>query len=371
MPRIIDVLEFFDQQGDTIVQRLPEYGPGDFRLGSQLVVRDSQWAIFFRDGKAMDVFEGGRHTLSTANLPLLSGLIGLATSGKTPFQAEVIFINRAQFIDQKWGTSEPQLFSDPDPRLGSVYLRARGKYSFRVTDPTVFVNSIVGQQGIFEARRLQNYMRDFIVSEFMDLLAEMQVSVFQIQRMRDELSAGAKAKLNDNFENIGLQLMEFVVASIAPDDETAAMIKEAEMEAFRMRTQMGVAADMQNVDMRSYSQMQAAQAMRDMANNPGGGGDMSSGAGLGAGVGMGAAMANMMNQAMNPQQQQGYPPQQQGQPPQQSQPAQQGGGDDMNPQKIQQMIDKLDERFMMGEINQETYDRLLQKWQDKLKQMGG
>lgn len=385
MPRIIDVLEFFDQSGDTIVQRIPEYGAGDIRFGSQLVVRESQWAIFFRDGKALDVFEAGRHTLSTANLPLLSGLLGLATGGKPIFQAEVVFINRSQFIDQKWGTSEPQLFSDPDPRLSSVYLRGRGKYSFRVADPALFVNEIVGQQGIFDTRRFQNYMRDYIVSEFLDLLAEMNISVFQIQRMRDEMSAGAQAKLSDNFERIGLQLMDFVVASIAPDDETAQMIKEAEMEAFRMRTKMGVAADMQNINMQAYSQMQAADSMREMADNPGGG--MSEGATTGMGLGMGLGMANMMNQAMQPpqqqgqppqqqqgyppQQQQGYPPQQQGYPPQQQgQPPQQQGGD-MNPQQIQQMIDKLDERFMMGEISEENYNRLLQKWQEKLRQMGG
>src|SRR5919108_5397626 len=112
MPRIIDVVEFLDNSGREIVHREPQGGPGDFRLGSQVIVRESQTAVFFRDGKALDVFGPGRHTITTANVPLLASIIGLATMGKSPFPAEVVFVNMRQFLDQKWGTPEPIAFRD-------------------------------------------------------------------------------------------------------------------------------------------------------------------------------------------------------------------------------------------------------------------
>ena len=86
MARVFDVIEFFDETGREMVHRIPEHGSGDFRLGSQLIVRESQAAVFFRDGKALDTFGPGRHTISTANIPLLTRLIGLPFSGETPFK---------------------------------------------------------------------------------------------------------------------------------------------------------------------------------------------------------------------------------------------------------------------------------------------
>ncbi len=144
MPRIIDVIEAPNQGPKDMVVRLPEYGSGDFRLGSQVIVRENQTAVFMRDGKALDTFDAGRHTITTANLPLISRLIGLATSGKTPFTAEVYFVNRRDFLDMKWGTPEPIALRDPD--LGLARLRAFGSYSMAVSDPQMFVAKIVRPQ---------------------------------------------------------------------------------------------------------------------------------------------------------------------------------------------------------------------------------
>ncbi|MFZ1752327.1 MAG: SPFH domain-containing protein, partial [Caldilineaceae bacterium] len=107
MPRIIDVIDAPDQGPNDLVVRKPELGAGDFRFGSQVVVRESQRAVFYRDGKSLDTFEPGRHTISTANLPFLSSLLRLGTSGKDIFTAEVYFVNMREFTDQKWGTPEP------------------------------------------------------------------------------------------------------------------------------------------------------------------------------------------------------------------------------------------------------------------------
>src|SRR6476620_1137441 len=130
---ILDVIEWLNQTGREMIHRVPEQGSGEFRLGSQAIVRESQVAVFFRDGKALDVFGPGRHTLSTQNIPLLANLISIPFGGTSPFRAEVVFVSLADFIDQKWGTSEPVVFRDKE--LGMVRLRAFGSYSLAVADP--------------------------------------------------------------------------------------------------------------------------------------------------------------------------------------------------------------------------------------------
>ncbi len=285
MARIIDVVEFLDETGNEIVHREPESGSGDFRLGSQVIVRESQNAVFFRDGKALDVLGPGRHTITTANIPILSGLIGLATSGKTPFPAEVVFVNLRDFLDQKWGTPEPVVFRDSE--LGMVRLRGFGTYAFRVQDPSLFVNAIVGQQGIYTTQDLADYLRGAIVAKMTDLIGEQKLSVLDLPALYNEIGAGTKARLNDDFGGLGLTLKAFYVTSITPTEETAKAIDE--------RASMGALGDMDK-----YLKFKAARAIGDAATQPGGGaGDaLSTGAGLGAGVGIGAAMAGMMAQAM-------------------------------------------------------------------------
>ena len=287
MPRIIDVVQFLDNTGNEIVHREPEGGPGDFRLGSQVIVRESQTAVFFRDGKSLDVFGPGRHTITTANIPVLASIIGLATMGKSPFPAEVVFVNMREFLDQKWGTPEPIVFRDSE--LGMVRLRAFGTSAFQVKDPSLFVNGIVGQQGIYTTSVLQNYLRGVIVTKLTDLLGEQKKSVLDLPSLYNEIGAGTKAQLADDFAAIGLTLKALYVNAITPTEDTAKAIDE--------RASMGAIGDMDK-----YMKFKAARAMGDAATNPGGvGGDaMQAGLGLGAGAGLGAAMAGMMAQAMQP-----------------------------------------------------------------------
>ena len=292
MPRIIDVVEFLDNTGNEIVHREPPGGPGDFRLGSQVIVRESQNAVFFRDGKALDVFGPGRHTITTANIPILASIIGLATSGKTPFPAEVVFCNMKQFLDQKWGTPEPIAFRDPE--LGMVRLRSFGVFAFQVKDPSLFVNGIVGQQGIYTTAALQNYLRSIIITKMTDLLGEQKKSVLDLPSLYNEIGASTKAQLTDDFAAIGLTLQALYVNAITPTEETAKAIDE--------RAAMGALGDMDK-----YLKFKAARAMGDAANNPSGAGaaGMQMGMGMGAGAGLGMGMAGMMAQAM--QQQNGAP----------------------------------------------------------------
>ncbi|HZY43561.1 MAG TPA: SPFH domain-containing protein, partial [Anaerolineae bacterium] len=248
MPRIIDVVEFNDESGTEIVHRIPENGSGDFRFGSQVIVREQQNAVFFRDGKSLDVFKAGRHTINTANLPILSGLIGLATSGKTPFTAEVYYVSMRQFLDMGWGTPEPIAFRDAD--LGMVRLRANGVYSFEIKDPSLFVNKVVGARGIFQTSDIEDMLRSIIISKFIDLLGEAKVPFLDLGTKYNELSAGAKAKISADFEAMGIQLMSYYVRAITPTEETAKALDE--------RASMGAIGDMNK-----YLQFQAARGIRD------------------------------------------------------------------------------------------------------------
>jgi excisionase family DNA binding protein len=285
MARIIDVIEVANQQQDEMVRRLPEYGAGDFRFGSQVIVREFQQSVFFRDGKAYDTFGPGRHTITTANAPLLTELIGKVTDGRTPFTAEVYFVSMREFLDQKWGTAEPIPLRDAD--LGLVRLRAFGTFSLQISDVALFVNKIVGAQGIYQTPQITRFLRGIIIARMTDLLGELGKGLFDLPSLYDEIGAGAKAKALDDFANLGIQLKTLYINSISPTEETARAIDE--------RASMGAIGDMQK-----YMQFQMARGVRDAAQAEGGGGLASAGVGLGAGVGMGSAMAQMMSQMAGP-----------------------------------------------------------------------
>ena len=280
MPRIIDVVEAPDQGATELVARVPQTGSGDFRLGSQVIVRESQRAIFYRDGKSLDTFGPGRHTITTANLPILSGLLRLVTGGDNIFTAEVYFVNMREFTDMKWGTPQPISLRDTD--LGLVRLRAFGQYSMQISDPKRFVDQIVGTQGLFSTGQIEDFLRNAIISRLTDVLGENMKSIFDLPQLFDEISAGMRAKVQDDFTAMGIALKQFMVVSINPTEETAKAIDE--------RSSMGAIGDMD-----AYMRYKTAQAVGDAAKAGGGTGE---GLGLGAGIGMGAGMAGMITGAM-------------------------------------------------------------------------
>lgn len=294
MARIMDVIEYFDESGKEMVHRLPEHGSGDFRLGSQLIVRESQAAVFFRDGQALDTFGPGRHTLTTANIPLLVRLIGIPFSGETPFKAEVYFVNMREFVDMKWGTAEPITLRDPD--LGIVRLRAYGRYAMQISEPQLFVNKIVGTQGLYQTSQIEGYLRGMIVSRLTDLLGELSKSVLDLPRLFDEIGASVKAKMADDFASLGIALKAIFTESISLPEEVQKMIDRG-------------AAIRAVGDMDALLKMDMAEGIRDMAAQGGGGAEGgATGMSMGAGLGMGAAMAQaLMGSAQQGQQQQAVP----------------------------------------------------------------
>jgi membrane protease subunit (stomatin/prohibitin family) len=343
MPRIIDVVEFLDNTGTEIVHREPEDGPGDFRIGSQVIVRESQTAVFFRDGKALDLFGPGRHTITTYNIPIIASIINLGTSGRTPFPAEVVFVNMRQFIDQKWGTPEPITFRDPD--FGMARLRAIGTYAYQVKDPSLVVNQIVGTKGIFTTGQIMDYLRGIIVQRFIDTLGEQKRSLLDLAGQYSETAVSVKAQLADDFAALGLALTAFYVSAITPTEET--------QQAIDARAAMGAIGDMN-----AYMKYKAAQALGDAANNQSGA--AGAGVGLGAGIGLGGVLGGMLGQSM--QQPQQAPP---------AAPAAPAADAPLTKAQVQQAIDALDMRFSKGEINEDTYNRMLARWEQRLKELGG
>ena len=276
---ILDLIQYTDEGSNEIVRRVPENGAGEFRLGSQLVVRESQQAVFMRDGKALDVFGPGRHTLSTNNIPLLGGLIGAAFGGNSPFTAEVYFISMKEFTNMKWGTTQPITFRDTD--LGMVRLRALGTYSMRVKDPQLLVNQVVGARGSYTTAQIEDFLRSIIIQEFMDILADVQTSLLDLARMAKEMSDATRAALADDFNRYGFELTSFQIQAITPPEDVQAMIDQ--------RSGMGAIGNMDE-----YLKFKTAQGIADAANNPGTAGD---GAGMGMGMGAGLGMAGAMSGA--------------------------------------------------------------------------
>ncbi len=300
MARVFDVIEYRNEMVDEIVHRFPDdTSIGDFRIGSQVIVRDGQAAVFFRNGQALDVFKPGMHTITTANIPVLIDFFGKLFNDRTPFPAEVYFVSLKEFVNKKWGTPQPIIVRNKGVGLGIALLQGFGTYSYQVSDPQLFVTNIVGKQAIFRTSEIEDRVRTVLLSKLQDLLGETGANknVLEVIALTEEIGAGVRAKAQDDFAALGLTLKSFYIGNLKPSDKSAQELR-----------------DMGMLDMNVYTQLQAADAMRDAANNPSGG------AGLTAGIGAGMGIGNLMGQAL----QGGMQQPQQSQQSQQSQSTQNG-----------------------------------------------
>lgn len=289
---LVDIIDWTDDSHDTIIWRFPRY-ENEIKYGAKLTVRESQMAVFVNEGQIADVYAPGMYTLSTQNMPILATIKGWKYGFKSPFKAEVYFVNTKNFTDQKWGTTNPIMVRDKE--FGPLRLRAYGNYTFKVTDPGKFIKEISGTDGHFTVDEVSDQLRDMIVTRFSDGVASSGIAILDLAANYDELSTFMKAKMNPEFLDYGLEITKYLVENISLPEEVE--------EALDKRSSMGIIGNLQQ-----YAQFQAANAMEAAAKNPGG--DASSGIGMGMGFAMAQQMGNMFTT-----QQQGPPTQSAGNAP--------------------------------------------------------
>jgi membrane protease subunit (stomatin/prohibitin family) len=285
----LENLEWFDESGKELVHRLPEIGSGEIKWGAQLTVRESQAGVFFYKGKAVEAFGPGRHTLKTGNIPILTKIVSLPWGMTSPLRAEMYFVNMKVFTNLKWGTRDPVAFKDTE--LGLIRLRAFGVFNLRVVQPVLFINTMVGTQGMFTTEAIEEYLNRVIVSRFNDYMGETIDSILNLPAKYDELSEGLSKRLHDDFRHFGLGLTHLYMNAITPPPEVQKAIDD--------RSRMGVFDDMNKL-----MQMKSAMAMEKASEAEG---DGSMGMGTSLGLMMPAMFAQYFN-ASGKSSQSGGPP---------------------------------------------------------------
>ena len=275
----LENLEWFDETGQELVHRLPEEGSGEIKWGAQLTVRESQAGVFFYKGKAIEAFGAGRHTLKTGNIPILTKIASLPWGLSSPLRAEMYFANLKIFTNLKWGTRDPVAFKDSE--LGLIRLRAFGVFNLQIVQPVLFINSLVGTQGMLSTQEIEEYLNRVIVSRYNDYMGETIDSILNLPAKYDELSEGLSKRLEEDFSHFGLKLTHLYINSITPPPEVQQAIDD--------RSRMGVFKDMNKL-----MQMKAAMAMEKASEAEGG-----AGSGLGMGTTLGLMMPAMFSGYFN------------------------------------------------------------------------
>ena len=278
MGQFVDVIEWTDSTSNTMVHKYDMNGK-EIMMGAQLTVRESQAAVFVDEGQLADVFFAGRHELTTQNMPIMTALKAWKFGFNSPFKSDVYFVNTKQFMDRKWGTANPVMMRDSE--FGMIRIRAFGSFSFRVKDPAVFMKEVFGTSSLFTVEGVEGQIKSVVVSGLSDAIAQSKIPALDLAANYTELSQYVLQALNPKIEALGLTLCDFVIENISLPEEVE--------KAIDKRTSMGVVGDLNK-----YTQFQAAEAMREAANNSNGGM-----AGMGVGMGAGAMMGQMFTQSMN------------------------------------------------------------------------
>lgn len=270
----LEIIEWFDPTGKEMVQRIPAGGSGEIKYGAQLFVRDSQAAVFFYQGRAFDAMGPGRHTLKTANIPVLNKILAIPWGLTSPLRAEVYFVNMKTFADLKWGTRDPVAFRDAE--LGLIRLRAFGMFNIRVVQPVLFVNRLIGTQGAYGTKDIEEYLNRVIVSRFNDHLGENLDSVFNLPGRYNTLADSLQARLAEDFSHFGLALTHLYITAITPPPEVQQAIDD--------KSRINVFDDLNKL-----IKLKAAMSLEKAAEGDGG-------AASGLGMGMGFMMPAMFTE---------------------------------------------------------------------------
>ncbi len=272
--QLIDVIDWTDDTHDTMVWRFPRQD-NEIKYGAKLIVRESQMAVFVNEGEIADVLGPGTYELDTDNLPVLTDLQHWDHGFKSPFKAEVYFVNTKRFTDLKWGTKNPIMLRDPEFEM--VRLRAFGTYEMRISDPAAFLREIVGTDGHFTTDEIDDQLSNLITSKLAVVLGQDDTPALDLAANYEEFGKFIKEGIAPYFEEYGLELTKMLVENISlPDDVQKALDK---------RTSRAIAGDLDD-----HLKYQAGEALGNASDSTMG--DM---VGMGAGIAMGQQMANAIS----------------------------------------------------------------------------
>jgi membrane protease subunit (stomatin/prohibitin family) len=357
MPRIIDVVSHDNILDDELCYREPQGGSGDFRLGSQVIVQESQVAVFVRQGQVLDALGPGSHTLSTANLPILSGLIGLVTGGRNPFTAELYFVNLKDLPQVPWGTNPPIVLETPGKGVGVVLLITHGVIDIGIDDPLRFMKQYGVGKPTVRLGDIRERIQSMLLGEMASLMSSSgAASVMDANRLLSDLEGAALARLNEQFAAIGMRIKAFEAKPF-----TAKEVSTEELRNY--------------VNFETWERIRRLEVADAAASNTGmGGGLAGAGVGLGVGQQLGAALnpdaaaLQQQQQMMMMQMMQQMMQQQQGQG---GQPAQAAPAVPQTVAEIRAYLDQLDARLVAGEVSEELHKKLYAKWEARLQELGG
>ena len=281
--QLLEVIQCKDVSKDTIVSRFILKDREEIMNSSTLIVGPTQTAIFVHKGEVCDIFGPGTYKLATENIPFLTKILSLPTGGNSPIDSDVYFINMQQFTGVKWGTQNPIMMRDKE--FGNIRLRGFGVYSFKVDSPKIFMTEMFGQNQVFKVSDIETQIKPMLIESLTDAIAESKISALDLASNYNEFSNNVLNCATTKFGKFGLRLCTMVIENLSLPEEVEKALDE--------RTKLGVLED----KMGTYTQYQAANAMRDAAQNESGG-NM---AGVGVVLGAGMAMGNVFSQALNTQ----------------------------------------------------------------------
>jgi membrane protease subunit (stomatin/prohibitin family) len=303
---LVEIIEWLQQNEDeTICWKFPHHN-NSIKNGARLIVREGQRALFVSMGALPDnselprmvatetpagrsstfvgdSFGPGTYNLETRVLPILGRIQGWKHGFQSPFKADVYFISTRRFTNQKWGTQNPLMLRDPE--FGPVRLRAFGTYALQVSDPVRFLREIVSTDPSLQTYEITGQLRSIVVAKFTTAISSAGIPVLDMAAQAEKVGELIRGRLNESLAEMGLSVPMFVLENISLPPELEAVLDK--------RASMGIVGDLGR-----YTQFQAAEAMRDAAQNPGGG--AGAGMGLGAGIVMGQQMAAAFHQAGTP-----------------------------------------------------------------------
>ena len=274
--QLIEVIEWTDDSRDTLSYRWPDEDK-EIKNGAQLIVRESQQVQFVSAGQFADLFQPGKHTLSTQNIPILSTLQGWKYGFQSPFKCDVYYLNTRLFTGNKWGTANPVMMRDKD--FGVVRIRAFGSYDFRIVEAPKFLKEVAGTDQNFRLDEFADTMRSRIISVFTEALAKAQIPVLDVATRYTDLGEALLQLINPAMrEKYGLEISSFILENVSVPPEVE--------QAIDKRSSMGAIGNLND-----YVKYQMGQAM-------GAGGEGSAAATMPATMAMGFGMAQEMMRSM-------------------------------------------------------------------------